>query len=282
MIKYINSQNKEFNLKGTILRLKEANFHKVEWKYNGISKQYGIDIQDFEKDPIILELQFVLKGSKAERKALLEELHSAMEIDKINKKVGRIVWGSCYVSGYFINSNTFPSGKENETINEATFVAPHPFWIDEQTINVGVKSDTQLISGEANEKVYPYTYPYVYPSLQNETNVFIDHYTDSHFKLIVYGPTLSVLINIAGYPYQVEYPIEAGEYMIIDSRPSTPKEEKLCIVRTNGVKENIFQYRSVENSVFKKIPPGMVEIDYPRTYGIDLTVFKERSEPSWK
>ena len=100
--------------------------------------------------------------------------------------------------------------------------------------------------------------------------------------MIIYGPTTSVLININSHPYQIEYPLEAGEYMVIDSRPFVEKEKRLYVVRTNGEMENIFNYRNVEHSVFKTIPAGLVKIDYARTYGVDLTIFKERSEPPWR
>ena len=281
IIKYIDSDKKEYDLLNPRFRLKSGNFHKINWKYVGLARQYGVVIERFEKEPVVLELVFSIKGEIAERKNNLDQIHASMERDKIKKVPGRIVWQNSYLEGYFMDSITYPE-KNNTTANETTFLAPYPFWITEQKIEVKPISNTAAVSEDAEVKTYPYTYPYRYPLLQTETNAYIDHYTESDFKMVVFGPTTSVLINIAGHPYEVNYPLEAGEYMVIDSRPNTPKEEKLYVVRTNGTKESIFNYRSTENSVFKKVPPGQVKIDYARTYGMELIIYKERSEPSWK
>lgn len=282
IIKYISSQNKEYNLLDAKLRLRDGNFHNVAWKYSAISYQFGIKIQQFEKDPIKLELTFVVKGTDVTRKKILNDIHDSMEVDKINKIPGKIFWNDNYLKGYFIATNTYPAEDGSKTINETVFLAPYPFWITEQRVSISPISAATPVSEETGLKTYPYTYLYRYPLLQTETSAYIDHYTESDFQMTVYGPCASVLINIAGHPYEVAYPLEKGEYMVIDSRPFVEKEKRLYVVRANGSTENIFHHRSTEHSVFKKIPAGLVKIDYPRTHGVDLVIFKERSEPPWK
>lgn len=213
----------------------------------------------------------------------IEDLYKIITSDVLANKNGKLKTDK----GDYLSCRIVASEKNNWIKDsyfvqtDLTILATYPSWITEQSIKITPISDTAA-SEETGVKTYPYTYPYKYPLLQTETSVYIDHYTDSDFKLTAYGPTTSVLININGYPYEVLYPLEEGEHMIIDSRPQTPKEEKLYVVRANGEKESIFNYRSVENSIFKKIPAGMVKIDYPRTYGVDLIIYKERSEPPWK
>lgn len=281
ILKYIDSDGKAYNLLDARFRLRNGNFHKMIWKFVALTKQYGVQIEKFEKDPISLDLEFVVKGNVDKRKSVLNQLHASMEKDKLNNLPGRILWGDEYLEGYFIESNTYPE-KDHTTINDTVFLAPYPFWITEQHIQIGAISEVDAMSETTGTKTYPYTYPYRYSLLQTETTYDIDHYTDSHFKMIVYGPTTGVQVNIAGHPYSVAYSLEDGEYMVIDSRPYVDKEKRLYVVRANGDTENIFDYRSAEHRVFQKIPPGRVKIDYSRTYGIDLTIFKERSEPLWK
>lgn len=275
MIKYIDSDGIEYNLLNAKFKLKTGNFHNVSWKYTSLAKQFGVKIEKFEKDPLTLELEFLITGSNSDVRKTLNDIHGSMEKDKLKISPGKLIWGDYYVTGYFIESNTFPNEDGPGVINETVFLAPYPFWISEQKISIG-----SITSGDEGGKKYPYTYAYEYSKLSTKVNVNIDHYTDSDFKMTVYGPTTSVLINIAGHPYKVDYPLEKGEYMIIDSRPYIDKDKKLYVVK-RGVTTNIFQYRDVEHSVFKKIPAGNINIDYSRTHGIDLTIFQERSEPLW-
>lgn len=215
-------------------------------------------------------------------KQAINKLYEVIIADTIANRNGKLATNN----GDYLSCQIIASVK-NRWVKRGTFVqcdltilTSRPVWITEQKEEIRPISD--MAAAHENEKVYPYSYPYKYPLLQTETNVYIDHYTDSDFKLTIYGPTPSVMINIAGHPYEVNYPIEEKERMIIDSRPFAKKEERLYVVHGNGEKENIFNYRGIEHSVFKKIPAGMIKIDYPRTYGVELVIYKERSEPPWK
>lgn len=240
-------------------------------------------IRSFKKGIVKKTIPIIIaKESEREAIAIKNRIIEVTEKDIIDNIPGEIIINESYMRGFIIGNSKSNYLISRKTIQESlTFVSDYPFWITEQSVKIKPISDT-AVSEEIGIKTYPYSYPYKYPFLQTETSVYVDHYTESDFKLTAYGPTTSVLININGYPYEVLYPLEEGEHMIIDSRPQTPKEEKLYVVRANGEKESIFNYRSVENSIFKKIPAGMVKIDYPRTYGVDLIIYKERSEPPWK
>lgn len=240
-------------------------------------------IRSFKKGIVKKTIPIIIaKESEREAIAIKNRIIEVTEKDIIDNIPGKIIINESYMRGFIIGNSKSNYLISRKTIQESlTFVSDYPFWITEQSVKITPISDT-AVSEETGVKTYPYTYPYKYPLLQTETSVYVDHYTESDFKLTAYGPTTSVLININGYPYEVLYPLEEGEHMIIDSRPQTPKEERLYVVRANGEKESIFNYRSVEKSIFKKIPAGMIKIDYPRTYGVDLIIYKERSEPPWK
>ena len=76
------------------------------------------------------------------------------------------------------------------------------------------------------------------------------------------------------------YSVEDGQVLIIDSRSTQPWNRRVYLVAGQTV-INVFDYRDPAGSILKKIPPGDIAIGYARTYGIELTVYKERSEPEW-
>ena len=70
--------------------------------------------------------------------------------------------------------------------------------------------------------------------------------------------------------------LEAGEYLVIDSLT-----KKIFKVKRNGEKINEFHLRDSMFDVFQKIPPEDCTITWSGLFGFDLTIFSERSEPSW-
>ena len=108
-------------------------------------------------------------------------------------------------------------------------------------------------------------------------NVILDHYASCDFLLTIYGPCVNPRIVIGNNLYEVKTKLDAGEYMLIDSRAGT-----VVRVRTNGVKVNEFDNRVTNpNSPFEKIQPGYNLVGWDGSFGFDLLLFIERSEPAW-
>ena len=192
---------------------------------------------------------------------------------------GKLYIDEWYIPCYFFGRET--SRWDTGVIISCSYkvITDHPSWITEQQISIKPITDSEESTDNSS---YPYTYPYTYGMPSKTTSVKIDHYAASDFRMIVYGPTANVSVTINGHIYHVEYPIEDDEYMVIDSRSFLPPDERIYLVRQNGEKVNVFNYRDPEHSIFQKIPAGDITIDYSRKYGIDLIVFLERSEPKWK
>lgn len=283
-IYYVNHKDQKIDFMNGNYDIEKSSLFSHEWEYETQTlSRFGEKITQLSKKAQKKDLTVHVgnHGLVSCEKAY-NQLLDITEADNFEIKPGKLYVDNSYLKCFVVTSEPKYFVPGIKTIScELGLIASYPFWITEQHVKISAISDNET-SEETGVKTYPYTYSYKYPSLKTETNVYVDHYTESDFKLTVYGPTTSVLININGYPYEVMYPLEAGEYMVIDSRPFTPKEEKLYVVRANGTRENIFHYRSVEHSVFKKIPPGTIKIDYPRNYGVDLIIYKERSEPPWK
>ena len=210
----------------------------------------------------------------------LNRLHEVFEKDVANLTPGRLYFQGAYQTCYVVAS-TKTEWEDTDCMLDAEIriIPVYPSWITEQQISIKPITDSEESTDNSS---YPYTYPYTYGMPSKTTSVKIDHYAASDFRMIVYGPTANVSVTINGHIYHVEYPIEDDEYMVIDSRSFLPPDERIYLVRQNGEKVNVFNYRDPEHSIFQKIPAGDITIDYSRKYGIDLIVFLERSEPKWK
>lgn len=107
----------------------------------------------------------------------------------------------------------------------------------------------------------------------------VDSALPANFKAVIYGPTPKVTFTISGHLYEVNYSLRAGQVMIIDTRNSTPITERCVVINENGTTINVFDYRNPDSLLFEKVPNGEIVLNYSRTYGIDLTIYQERSAP---
>ena len=83
-----------------------------------------------------------------------------------------------------------------------------------------------------------------------------------------------ILIN--DYPYEFFVTLESREYLIIDSQRRTIRR-----YLTNGTVQNLFNQRAQKQTVFERIPSGILNINWSGDYGFDLTLFLNRREPPW-
>ena len=124
-----------------------------------------------------------------------------------------------------------------------------------------------------------YNHDYSYDYMQGVKGVrewYVDHYTDSEFEMTIFGYCVNPVIRINGYPYQIFTTIEANDYLVIKS-----KENDVTKWISGVVQQNVFDLRSKENSVFERIPSGKLTFTWEGTYGFNLKLFLERSEPQW-
>lgn len=279
-IAYESSSGKKFDLIADKMRPTSGNLHKYEWTIEADEQIYGTKITEFAKSAAEYSITLTFRGNLEERHRAMDDIVNSFEYDIANKMPGRLYYGEYYISCYMKASESKVNSIWNNWSDLTISVyCPYPFWIHEQTVSI---SPILLSVLDASwDKAYPYGYTYGYPESRTATRLQIDHYADSDFRMIVYGPASDVNVNIAGHPYIVRCKVESGEYLTIDSRNSQPADRRIFLTKNNGEKVNVFNYRDSAYSVLQKIPPGDVVIDYSRLYGIDLTLFLERSEPKW-
>lgn len=270
-LKYLNSQGEIIDFRDFDTQILEGNFHTYEWTYDGISRQYGQDIERFRKDPLKYEIVVAARGDGKEEN--LNRITEIIEYDIQNKKSAKLWWGDYYLKCFIVSSATSPSEKFYGAEKTLGVLAPYPFWLRE--IHRTFPAVTVAISEEYLD--YPYDYSYDYAGSGDNATWFIDHYADSNFEMIIYGPCIDPRITINGHPYYVYDTVEKGEYIKVNSEDNT-----VIKYRTNGTTKDLYDYRGkIEGRLFEKIPSGNLSIGRNGNFGFDLKLFLERSEPAW-
>lgn len=272
ILKYVASSGREYNLRSETLRTRRgASFHA--WKYDpsAVALQYGERVTAFTKDAATYEATLTLFGTEEEKLALLDQMHDDFELDMRNVTPGRLIWNDYYIECFASESETDPDDSNFLVDNKVSFYCPSPFWVREKTRHFYSRA------GDTQESFldYPYDYPYDYFSGVSGAESWPTEIPfESDFLMTIFGPCTDPRILINGHAYQILDTLEQSERVTIDSKQGT-------IVKTlaNGRTENAFDLRNKSESVFDKFPAGTLQISWPGTFGFDLTLFEERSEP---
>ena len=274
-LKYVNSQGQAIDFRQFDTQIYQGNFHTYTWTYEGTAQRYGTTIDQFGKDVLEYEMVVAARGGQATKENNLNTITEITEYDVVNNTQGKLWWGDYYLPCNIISATTAPSESFFGAEKTLGVMAPYPFWIQEVTREF-------YAAGKAPEPSqsewldYPYDYGHDYsPPGEGVESWYIDHYATSEFVMTIYGPCENPRILINGYPYEVFDTLEAGEYIVIDSR-----EKTVIKYRSNGTTLNIFDLRAKEQSVFQPIPGGNLSVTWNASFGFGLTLFLERSEPA--
>lgn len=254
------------NSKGEILDLMKAPFRTVEADW--FDSDWTESSDGYEKT-----VNIDVFGKRAEFAQNMEYLYSIIAVDAEENTYGRL-----YVNDTFLRCRIQSSTKENwkgyvYSKVELTFIAPELSWVTEVTKEFFPQSE---VSG-SNGLDYPYDHSFDFA--EDDLGVAtwdIDHVRSSEFQMIIYGPCTNPYVLINDHAYAVYTDLEAGEYLIIDSRSST-----IYKYLSNGTMENLFNERGLADSVFEPIPSGLLRINWSGEFGFDLTLFLERREARW-
>ena len=239
----------------------------------------------------------------------INTLHQAFERDVLKNTPGRLYFGEYYLSCFvYTSEKTEWEYGCNSMDNTLGIIEANSFWRRETTHRYlpqqkpvegdvqnpdisGEKLEGELLGHGAVVKDFPFdflkpsnlkiTYPlFGFPfdlvgthgrrTLNNEA------FTDTDFVMIIYGFVDNPNIQIAGHPYTVYATVYEGERLIIDSAAGTVKK-----IGRLGEETDLYNARRKDYSVFRKIPPGVQTVSWPGTYGVDIILYDERSEPKW-
>lgn len=244
-----------------------------EWKYDAIEdrEKNRSEESEFYRTSMQKKINVqVFADSEKEFKECIDRIGEMTEKDILMKKPGKLWCGEYYLECYIVENEK----KDYDDLFYAvdipiTIVSFRPFWIrkSEYSFRISEVSST-------NNKRYRYKYPYRYANGMNDKYVVNPHFSDSNFKLIIYGPAVNPLISIGEVPHLTNIVLEQDERLEIDSRAGT-----VVKIIKNGECINAFHNRQKGRKFFRKIGPGRQNIVWPGTFAFDLVIFEERSEP---
>ena len=257
---YKNSKGEILNLTKAPFRTVEADWFDSDWTESSEGYEKTVNIDVF--------------GKREEFVQNMERLYSVIAVDAEENTYGQL-----YVNDTFLRCRIQSSTKENwkgyvYSEVELTFIAPELSWVTEVTRQFSPRSEASGTSGLD----YPYDYPFDFAEEKFGVATWdVDHVKSSEFQMIMYGPCTNPYVLINNHSYAVYTDLEAGEYLIIDSRSST-----IYKYLSNGTAENLFNERGLADSTFKPIPSGLLHINWSGEFGFDLTLFLERREARWE
>lgn len=272
LLQYIASSGNIYNLKGDGIRTKTANFHRWEWGVEGTALQFGTRISGFTREAAVYESKLIFDGAYDDNKRISDALHEDFERDVLSMRPGRVVWRDWYIPCFIRASSTYPDANKLWADNEIEIYCPRPFWIKEDFANFFPDDGLGSLFLD-----YPYDYAYDYWQGQSGKKTWVrSHPFPSDFKMVIYGAATDPTIYINGHAYGLSGTISAGELVTIDSR-----EHTIVKTYTDGTEGNWFDNRLKTSDIFAQIPGGSLDVSWAGSYGFDLTIYDERSEPAW-
>ena len=276
-IYYVNSKGIRLDLLKPPYMLQTGDIFDYEWGYESVdTSALAGRITDFTRG--IKEKSLTLSILNYSREAYYKAInafHETVEYDVLNKVPGKLYVGGQYLQCYIIEAQKSDWENDIELLDaDITIVAEYPFWITER------KFEFKPSTGEQTGEYLDFDFDVQFDLLGDEKgvgNIDFEHYSFCNFLITVYGPCTNPRITIGGNIYEVKTKLDTGEYLLIDSRAGT-----IYRVRVNGIKVNEFDSRNTEEgSELKKIQPGYNLISWDGSFGFDLLLYVERSEPEW-
>lgn len=277
MIYYQNTAGKKVQLDAPPYAVDITELTAFGWTYDTslYSIRYGGRVSGFTMGVEERSLTVGVCGTPAAMKEALDRILSVTQYDIQAEEPGRLYVGNQYLLCNMVAGSvqTFFDPDIEYVEKSYTLVLSYPFWCTETT------SHYEIASGIPTEEGldYPYDYGYDYLADINAGKQLInDHYAPCDFTMTVFGPALNPQVTIAGHIYGITATLYDDEYLIINSR-----EAKIYKVATDGSETNLFNQRNKGSDIFEKIPGGTSTVIYNGEFGFDITLYQERSEPSW-
>lgn len=254
--------------------LNYAELRNYSWSYDKINERISRFYRAITKRKIPL---MVAGQTESIAISAMNRMFDLTEADVNAMKPGRVYVGDYYTNGYITESKKSKYLMEKRVCKiDLTLTSDNPAWYKEtkHVFLPGVSSGNDIVDGID----YPFDYPYDYGLPMDGRRIINEAVGSSAFRLLIYGgggiSNPSVLIG--GHQYAVNGTLKAGETLLIDSMAKT-----VTLTTAAGTKVNWFDKRSHDSYIFEPIPAGQNIVGWLGTFGFDLTIIEERSEPRW-
>ncbi|MEE0714717.1 MAG: hypothetical protein U0M58_09300 [Blautia sp.] len=273
IIRYVNSEGAEVILNKEpykVLMSDLTDYDSVEVERNG-------KIACFTKEITERDLNIdIISNSKEATQELCNKLNEVFEKDIYNDVAGKIYINDYYMRCFIKSCKKSKRGNGVIRSYEYTLITDYPFWIKETPYQYLPENPISGGDSILTEGVMFPEFQFDFFRAKGDEILYNPSFADSNFILAIYGFVENPQIAIAGHPYRVETTIYEGERLVIDSLTHTVQK-----IGRLGEITNLYNARDKHYSVFKKIPPGMNTFQWSGGFGVDITLFDERSEPKW-
>lgn len=273
IIRYVNSEGAEVILNKEpykVLMSDLTDYDSAEVERNG-------KIACFTKEITERDLNIdIISNSKEATQELCNKLNEVFEKDIYNDVAGKIYINDYYMRCFIKSCKKSKRGNGVIRSYEYTLITDYPFWIKETPYQYLPEDPISGGDSILTEGVMFPEFQFDFFRAKGDEILYNPSFADSNFILAIYGFVENPQIAIAGHPYRVETTIYEGERLVIDSLTHTVQK-----IGRLGEITNLYNARDKHYSVFKKIPPGMNTFQWSGGFGVDITLFDERSEPKW-
>lgn len=270
-LKYKNHQNEVFAFGKDGIFVNTNDLHDYEWKVTKKGNRISALTRQVStrKLPIIILCETEEQGIKARNKLL-----EVVEKDVLAMRHGQIIIGSYYFRCFVTKSvkNDYLTTKRYITV-DLTLTSDYPYWVKESRTAFRVDDGS---GGTGIGLDFPFDYPFDFFSSMASTSLANTGFVATNFKMIIYGACSNPSIAINGHTYQVDCEVGTSEYLTIDSTT-----KKIFLTKNDGTTVNLFNNRNKESYIFEKIAPGTNSVTWTGSFGFDVILMEERSEPKW-
>lgn len=269
---YENHIGERIDLNSENIILQYQEFFNYSWDTTIRNRK----IKGFKRDSATLPVTVAVTAeTEDEYLQIIEEFYRITEKDILAVAPGKLYINEyylrCYISGD-IKQDAFKGILFQ--IKNLTLVTDYPFWIKETTYQYLAEPPEAVKYTDLEAGIMFPEFPFDFAPVRGEKILENPSFTDSNFIMIIYGFAEGPQVSIAGHPYRVETTIYEGERLVIDSKKGTVKK-----IGRLGEVVDCYNARQKDYSVFQKIPPGLNVFQWSGGFGIDITLFDERSEP---
>lgn len=279
-VKFRNHIKEEMDWGKNGIFVNYSDLHDYSWNYTSDNNK----ISGFNKGIVTKTIPIVICcNSDAEGITLKNKLLEICEKDVLATQHGKLIVGDyylkCYVKGSKKSNYLMRKGYMETNLS---IVTDYPQWVKESTTSFRadgrVTTEGQTSGDGAGGKNLDFKRDFPYDYTSDMTNKTLNNtgFVGTNFKLIIYGAAINPTVHIGGHTYQVNCSVGEGEYLTIDSL-----EQTIYLTKQDGTTVNCFNKRNRTSYVFERIPSGQNTVTWDNTFGFDVVLLEERSEPRW-